>query len=123
MAAQSLIDLTATEARDKIAKGDISAEAYTKACLDQIAARDPQIEAWAFLDPEHALAQARAIRTDGLRFHASIPVSAAAVIRRSAVSSKAMAVTLLPPAETVVTKLRSLRRHRSTWPSRSPAAR
>ena len=60
MPAQSLIDLTATEARDKMAKGEVTAEAYTKACLDQIAARDPEIEAWAYLDPAYALEQARA---------------------------------------------------------------
>lgn len=60
MAASDLTKLTATEARDHMAKGDITAEAYTKACLDQIAARDPAIEAWAHLDPAYALEQARA---------------------------------------------------------------
>ena len=54
-----LIELTATEARDRLAKGDITAEAYTKACLDQIAARDPEVEAWVHLDPAYALEQAR----------------------------------------------------------------
>ncbi len=61
MATPQLIDLTATEARDHMAKGDVTAEAYTHACLDQIKARDSQVEAWAHLDPEHALAQARAL--------------------------------------------------------------
>ena len=60
MAARNLVDLTATEARDRMAKGEITAEAYTRACLDHIAARDPDVEAWAHLDGDHALAQARA---------------------------------------------------------------
>jgi Asp-tRNA(Asn)/Glu-tRNA(Gln) amidotransferase A subunit family amidase len=58
---KSLIDLMAVEARDRIAKGDITAEAYTKACLDQIAARDKDVDAWAHLDPAYALEQARAL--------------------------------------------------------------
>ena len=56
---KSLIDMTASQARDHMAKGDISAEAYTKACLDHIATRDPEVEAWVHLDADHALAQAR----------------------------------------------------------------
>ena len=59
MSTSQLIELTATEARARMAKGDISAEAYTKACLDQIAMRDAAIEAWAHIDPAHALEQAR----------------------------------------------------------------
>ena len=61
MPASSLIDLSAVEARDRIAKGDITAEAYAKACLDQVAARDKDVEAWAHLDPAYVLEQARAL--------------------------------------------------------------
>lgn len=61
MAPRNLIDLTATEARNLMAMGEVTAEAYTNACLDQIAARDTDIEAWAYLDPDHARAQARAL--------------------------------------------------------------
>ena len=61
MAMPHLINLTATEARDRMAKGDITAEAYTQACLDQIKARDKDVEAWAHLDADYALAQARAL--------------------------------------------------------------
>ena len=60
MARNDLIDLTAVEARDRMVAGDLSAEAYTQACLDQIAARDGAVEAWVHLDPDYALAQARA---------------------------------------------------------------
>ena len=60
MAPTTLVDQTASEARARLAKGEITAEAYTKACLDQITRRDSQVEAWAHLDPDHALMQARA---------------------------------------------------------------
>lgn len=59
MSTSQLIELTAVEARDRMAKGDITAEAYTQACLDQIAKRDKDVEAWAWLDPALALEQAR----------------------------------------------------------------
>ncbi len=38
-----------------------SAEARVAECLERIQAREPEIRAWAHLDPEHALAQARAL--------------------------------------------------------------
>lgn len=61
MPANPLIELTAAEARDRIARGDITAEAYTKAYIDQIAARDPEVEAWVHFDADYALTQARAL--------------------------------------------------------------
>ena len=54
------LGLTATETVARIASGDLSSESLTRACLDRIAEREPQIQAWTFLDREHALAQARA---------------------------------------------------------------
>jgi Asp-tRNA(Asn)/Glu-tRNA(Gln) amidotransferase A subunit family amidase len=62
--------LSATEAASEIARGAISAEDYTAACLAQISAVENEIQAFAHLDPEHALAQARAldhIKSDGGR--------------------------------------------------------
>ena len=53
-------DLTLTSAAAVIASGDISSERLVRDCLDRIEARDPVIHAWAFVDPELALAQARA---------------------------------------------------------------
>jgi Asp-tRNA(Asn)/Glu-tRNA(Gln) amidotransferase A subunit family amidase len=53
--------LTACEAASEIAGGAISAEDYTRACLDRIVAVEPDVQAFAHLDPEHALAQARAL--------------------------------------------------------------
>ena len=52
--------LTAAEAAARIARGETSSEKLTTACLERIAALEPQVQAWAFHDPAHALAQARA---------------------------------------------------------------
>jgi Asp-tRNA(Asn)/Glu-tRNA(Gln) amidotransferase A subunit family amidase len=60
MAMRALIDLTAAEAREEMASGRITAEAYMRACLDQIERREKDVDAWVHLDPENALAQARA---------------------------------------------------------------
>jgi Asp-tRNA(Asn)/Glu-tRNA(Gln) amidotransferase A subunit family amidase len=51
----------ATEAARLIAAKSISAEDYTRAFLDRIAAIDDKVHAFVHLDPEHALAQARAL--------------------------------------------------------------
>ena len=61
MSRPDLIELTATQAAADIARGVISAEDYTGACLDRIAAIEGEVQAFAHLDPEHALAQARAL--------------------------------------------------------------
>ena len=59
--------LTATEIVHAVAQGKATCEAVTRACLDHISEREPTVQAWHFLDPELALAQARAAdqRTDG----------------------------------------------------------
>jgi len=62
--------LTATQAAADIARGVMSAEDYTRGCLDRIAAAEKDVHAFIHLDPEHALAQARALdrlKADGGR--------------------------------------------------------
>ncbi|MBL4720879.1 MAG: amidase, partial [Alphaproteobacteria bacterium] len=56
----ALNELTAVAAAKAIASGEISSEALTVACLDRIEAREGDVRAWAYLDPEVALAKARA---------------------------------------------------------------
>jgi Asp-tRNA(Asn)/Glu-tRNA(Gln) amidotransferase A subunit family amidase len=56
-----LAKLTAIEAAEHIAAGDISAEEMTGACLDRIAALDGQVHAFIHIDPADALAQAKAL--------------------------------------------------------------
>ncbi len=52
--------LDAVEAAAMIADGRITSQALVTACLERIAARDARIGAWAHVDPDRALAQARA---------------------------------------------------------------
>jgi Asp-tRNA(Asn)/Glu-tRNA(Gln) amidotransferase A subunit family amidase len=56
-----MIALTATEAAAQIAHGAISAEEYTGACLERIAAVEGDVQAFVHLDAAHALMQARAL--------------------------------------------------------------
>ena len=51
--------LTATEAASQIAKGTLTSEALVRSCLDRIKERDAAVQAWAYLDPDHAIAQAK----------------------------------------------------------------
>ncbi len=57
----NLSKLTATEIVRATTAGEITCEAVTRACLERIAAREGVIHAWASIDPELALAQARAL--------------------------------------------------------------
>ena len=59
MSEESLTALSATKAAAEIARGAISSEEYTRACLDRIEAVEPKVQAFAHLDTEHALTQAR----------------------------------------------------------------
>jgi Asp-tRNA(Asn)/Glu-tRNA(Gln) amidotransferase A subunit family amidase len=52
--------LSASEAARLIRDGVISSEQFVEACLARIRQVDGQVQAWSFLDPDHALAQARA---------------------------------------------------------------
>jgi amidase len=51
--------LSAAEAVARLQSGALTAEQLTRDCLDRIEAR-AEVKAWTHLDPEHALAQARA---------------------------------------------------------------
>ncbi len=51
--------LSARDALEAIGRRDLSAVELVEACLDRIHAAEPRVEAWAYLDPERVLAQAR----------------------------------------------------------------
>src|SRR5918998_4754764 len=53
------LTLSARKAAQEIAAGRLRAEALMTACLERIAAREPVIGAWQYLDPEAALEAAR----------------------------------------------------------------
>lgn len=56
--------LSASDGARAIREGSISSEQLVEACLGRIHAAEPEVQAWQFLDPEHALAQARARNLD-----------------------------------------------------------
>ncbi|GAA5832184.1 hypothetical protein JCM11251_004271 [Rhodosporidiobolus azoricus] len=56
-----LYRLTGTEALELIREGSVNCEQYISALIKRIEARDTVVGAWAYFDPEHALAQARAL--------------------------------------------------------------
>src|SRR5258708_14918733 len=55
-----LTRLSATQAAGLIAAGRLTASALVEALLARIAAREPAVAAWVFLDPDRARAAARA---------------------------------------------------------------
>jgi Asp-tRNA(Asn)/Glu-tRNA(Gln) amidotransferase A subunit family amidase len=59
MAMDELAQLTGLQAQRLLSEGKITALELTEACLARIAADEPRVQAWAFLDPELARAQAR----------------------------------------------------------------
>src|SRR5215471_21583885 len=59
MYTRPLNELSATEVARGIARGIFTAEAVTRACLNRIKEREASVKAWALIDPELALKQAR----------------------------------------------------------------
>lgn len=55
-----LNELTASDAARRIAAGEIGSEAVVADCIRRVEAREPAVQAWEYLDPAYALAQARA---------------------------------------------------------------
>src|SRR3989442_4497176 len=51
---------SAVEAARMVREGAVTSVELVQACLARVREIDGQVQAWAFLDPEHALAQARA---------------------------------------------------------------
>ena len=56
---QSPETLNATEMSAAIQAGTLTAETLARACLARIAARDPEVRAWSYVDPEAVIRQAR----------------------------------------------------------------
>ncbi|MEZ5859776.1 MAG: amidase family protein [Geminicoccaceae bacterium] len=51
--------------QDRIARGRLAIDRLTDACLDVVAAREPELLAWAFIDPAYCRRQASTL-IDGL---------------------------------------------------------
>src|SRR3954469_13669977 len=73
MADEHLAQLTAAEAVRRLQQGRLTAEELVGACLEHIRRAEPTVQAWQFLDEEHALAQARAADE---RRRSGVPVGA-----------------------------------------------
>ncbi len=53
--------LGAAQAAQRIASGELTAQALAQACLDRATAREPSLQAWAHLSPSAVMAQAQAL--------------------------------------------------------------
>jgi amidase len=51
--------LTATEATARFANGSLTVEEYARSLLSRIVERDPAVRAWAYIDPEFVMEQAK----------------------------------------------------------------
>ena len=74
MDASQLNWLSACDAARAIRDGATSSEEVVQACLARIREAEPQVQAWQFLDPDHALAQARARDADRREGRATGPL-------------------------------------------------
>jgi Asp-tRNA(Asn)/Glu-tRNA(Gln) amidotransferase A subunit family amidase len=55
----ALNELTATEMVAAVRAGRTTCEAITRACLERVAARETEVQAWQYINPEQAIAEAR----------------------------------------------------------------
>ncbi len=53
--------LAACDAAARLEAGDITSEALVRDCLARIAAREPEVQAWDYLDPDYAIEQAKTL--------------------------------------------------------------
>lgn len=56
----ALNELTATQMVAAVRSRATTCEAITRACLERIEDREKDVQAWAYIDPDHAIAEARA---------------------------------------------------------------
>src|SRR5262245_24184481 len=56
---RALFEMTATEIAASVSSGATTREAVARACLERIEAREPQVLAWQYLNPDQVIAQAR----------------------------------------------------------------
>jgi Asp-tRNA(Asn)/Glu-tRNA(Gln) amidotransferase A subunit family amidase len=54
-----LVQMSARQAAEAIRAGEVTSQELVRACLDRIAELEDRVGAWAHLDPDHALKQAR----------------------------------------------------------------
>lgn len=62
-----LNEWSATEVAAAVHDGKVTCEDVTRACLDRIASREPEVHAWAYCDPDQAIAAARELDRRGVK--------------------------------------------------------
>jgi amidase len=65
--AAQLNELTASEIAAAVSSGKTTCEAVARACLERIEAREPQVLAWQYLNPDQVIVQAKALDQSGKR--------------------------------------------------------
>jgi amidase len=60
-------EMTATDIVAAVASGRLTCEAVARDCLERIAAREPEVGAWEYLDRDQVITQARALDLSGRR--------------------------------------------------------
>ena len=63
----NLATLSATQLLPRLLSGGLSVETLARSCLERITARDPEVHAWAYLDHELVIAQARMLDHCGVK--------------------------------------------------------
>src|SRR5262245_64525572 len=63
----ALNELTASEIAAAVSSGKTTCEGVVRACLARIEAREPQVLAWQYLNPDQVIAQARTMDQRGAR--------------------------------------------------------
>lgn len=67
MPAQEYNQLSAVDAAALLARREISAESFANACLARVAQREPTVQAWAHIDADQVIEQARALDAGAVR--------------------------------------------------------
>ncbi len=82
--------MTATEAAAALRAGSLTSEALVAACLARIKMRDPDVEAWAYIDPKKVLAEARMADAAGRPSGTSKPLAGIPVAIKDIIDTAGM---------------------------------
>jgi Asp-tRNA(Asn)/Glu-tRNA(Gln) amidotransferase A subunit family amidase len=94
--------LTASVALALMQKGDLTVEEYAKSLLARIKERDEVVKAWAYLDPEFVLTQAR--KLDQIPAEKRGPLHGIAVGVKDVILTKGMCTFMVRRAFTWLTE-------------------
>lgn len=84
--------LTATEALHKIKAGDLTVEAYAQSLLSRVHDRDEAVQAWAYLDQDYVIKQAKAL--DALPPSERGPLHGIAIAVKDVIYTKGVTISI-----------------------------